>query len=74
MIDYDDVVIEEPEQAAFERHPSDLFRLLVGVLVGVFGFLLATVFNEVGEAMTVEVIEIACDPTVIHVCLPAGER
>jgi hypothetical protein len=38
------------------RHPSDLQRLLLALLVGVGGFLLATYLNTISEAITVEVI------------------
>jgi len=53
-----DVVIDEPERRSFERHPSDLLRLVVALLVTGIGFLFATIFNNVSEAVTVEVIEI----------------
>jgi uncharacterized protein (TIRG00374 family) len=38
------------------RHPSDLQRLLLALLVGVGGFLLATYLNTISEAITVEVV------------------
>jgi undecaprenyl-diphosphatase len=54
-----DVIIDEPARRSIERHPSDLLRLVVALGVTAIGFLLATVFNNVAEAITVEVIEIA---------------
>lgn len=38
------------------RHPSDLQRLLIAVVVGIVGFFLATYLNTISEAITVEVI------------------
>jgi undecaprenyl-diphosphatase len=61
----DEVVIGEPARRSIERHPSDLLRLVLALLVTGMGFLLATVLNNVSEAVTVEVIE-----TVGH--LPVG--
>ncbi len=55
----DDVQIIEPERRSLMRHPSDLLRLVIAVLVTLMGFGLATVFNNVAEAITVEVIQTA---------------
>lgn len=56
-IDKPDVVIDEPEKRALLRHPTDLFRLIVAVLATIVGFFLATMLNELSEAISVEVIE-----------------
>lgn len=50
-------LIDEPEHRSIERHPSDLLRLSIAVVVTVFGFLLATMLNNISEAITVEVID-----------------
>jgi undecaprenyl-diphosphatase len=50
-------LIDQPERRSIERHPSDLLRLVIAVAVTVFGFLLATMLNNISEAITVEVID-----------------
>ncbi len=52
-----DVVIEEPERRSIVRHPSDLLRLIAGLVFTGIGFLLASSLDELSEAITVEVIE-----------------
>ena len=47
---------ETVETPAIVRHPSDLQRLIVALLVGVGGFFLATYLSTISEAITVEVI------------------
>ena len=47
---------ESTDKPRIVRHPSDLQRLLLALLVGVGGFLLATYLNTISEAITVEVI------------------
>lgn len=49
------VEITEPPQSLL-RHPTDLQRVLVGLLVTIVGFFLATYLNTINEAITVEVI------------------
>lgn len=56
-LDRTDVVIEEPERRSIVRHPSDLLRLVAGLLFTGIGFLLASSLDELSEAITVEVIE-----------------
>lgn len=56
VIDVIDVVIEEPEKKATVRHPSDLLRLVIGLVVVVGGVLLATVLDEIAEAIAIEII------------------
>jgi len=51
-----DVIIEEPQKRANVRHPSDLLRLVAGLVVVVLGVLLATVLDEIAEAIAIEVI------------------
>ena len=51
------VVIDEPDGRPIERHPSDLLRLVIALLVALAGFLLATMLNNVSEAITVEVLD-----------------
>ncbi|MGI9667474.1 MAG: hypothetical protein ACR2N2_10275, partial [Acidimicrobiia bacterium] len=50
-----EVQITEPPRSLL-RHPTDLQRLIVGLLVTGIGFLLATYLNTINEAITVEVI------------------
>jgi undecaprenyl-diphosphatase len=52
-----EVVVEEPDRRANLRHPSDVLRLIIALVVTVIGFLLATTLNELSEAITVEVVE-----------------
>jgi len=47
---------ETVEKPLIVRHPSDLQRLLLALLIGVGGFFLATYLNTINEAITVEVI------------------
>jgi len=47
-------IVDAPR--AIMRHPSDLQRLIIALVVGAVGFLLATYLNTIGEAITVEVI------------------
>ena len=47
---------ESTDKPLIVRHPSDLQRLLLALLIGVGGFLLATYLNTISEAITVEVI------------------
>ncbi len=56
-IEHPEIVIEEPEERPIERHPSDVLRLVVALLVALVGFLLATMLNNISEAITVEVID-----------------
>jgi hypothetical protein len=56
-IDFTTVAIDEPEKRSIECHPSDLLRLVTALVATIGGFLLATVFNNVSVAITVEVIE-----------------
>lgn len=51
-------MIEEPPAAGNRRHPSDLLRLIIALLATILGFVLATMLNEISEAITVEVIEV----------------
>ena len=52
-----EIVIDEPDGRPIERHPSDVLRLVVALLVSIVGFLLATMLNNISEAFTVEVID-----------------
>ncbi|MCZ7533738.1 MAG: flippase-like domain-containing protein [Acidimicrobiia bacterium] len=52
-----EVVIDEPPRQHNRRHPTDLLRLLVAVIVTVVGFSLATMINQVSEAITVQVVD-----------------
>ncbi|MGI9642198.1 MAG: hypothetical protein ACR2N9_05390, partial [Acidimicrobiia bacterium] len=47
-------IVDAPR--AIMRHPSDLQRLLIALVIGAVGFLLATYLNTIGEAIAVEVI------------------
>ncbi len=38
------------------RHPTDVQRLAIGLVVTIVGFFLATYLNTINEAITVEVI------------------
>jgi glycosyltransferase 2 family protein len=66
------VTIDEPVKPAFMRHPTDLLRVVIAVAATLIGFLLATVLNNVSEAITVEVIDgfdSLPDPVVVVVIL-----
>ena len=56
-IEQPEIDIDEPEGRRIERHPSDVLRLVVALLVALVGFLLATMLNNISEAITVEVID-----------------
>ena len=47
--------IEEPARSTM-RHPTDLQRLIIGLLATLIGFALATYLNTINEAITVEII------------------
>ena len=51
------VIIEEPAERKIVRHPTDLLRLIIAVVVTIGGFFLATTLNNLSEAITIEVIE-----------------
>lgn len=52
-----EVVIDEPPGRGIERHPSDLLRLLLALAFTGIGFLLASVLDDISEAIAVEVID-----------------
>jgi glycosyltransferase 2 family protein len=66
------VVIDEPLKPPFIRHPTDLLRVVIAVAVTLIGILLATMLNNVSEAITVEVIDgfdNFADPVVVVIIL-----
>ncbi len=63
----DDVTRQNPATASFDgeevevyrrrRLPSDLLRLVVALLAGAFGFLLASVLDNISVGITIEVVD-----------------
>ncbi len=61
MVDHDTLTaesrIEGDEEYRRGRLPSDLLRLVIALLVGVVGFLLASILDNVSVGVTIEVID-----------------
>ena len=54
--DVSGVAIEEPPERGVERHPSDLLRLVISLGFTFIGLLLASVLDDVSEAIVIELI------------------
>jgi undecaprenyl-diphosphatase len=49
--------IQESVERRYARSPSDLLRLIVALVVAAIGFLLASVFDNLSTALTIETVE-----------------
>ncbi len=67
-----DIEIVDPERAKHERLPSDLFRLLVALVVLLDGWLLATTFDDVAVGFAVGLVQTAdvfANPMIVSAVL-----
>ncbi len=61
-------VVDEPDRPSHTRLPSDLLRLILAVIVGAFGLVVASILDEVSVGLTVEVLESVSavpDPVIV---------